>query len=183
MTTRPSAPARLSCSPAAPEKRDMQLDELRVVLASINPRQKVAAAAKVLIEKDEAIATSPEGKTARMSVEALLAKAAAGQMNTGQLILPDGVKAVLSQGIFTLWIWESPPRLYNFDWIASDSPAPFGPGARYRKVRLALPYLVIVAVFGRGETGLPQLMSSNECFFRNHPLKDLKDELHYPALL
>src|SRR5262245_21990037 len=81
--------------------------------------------ARVVIEKDVATVTSPEGKTAQMPVEALLAKAAAGQWNTGPAILPDGIKAVISQGTITLWVWEAPPGLYNFDWIAADSPAPF----------------------------------------------------------
>src|SRR5262245_26915925 len=124
-------------------------------------RPKGAADVKVLIEKDTATATSPEGKSAQMPVETLLAKASAGQWNSGPAILPDGIKAIVSQGAITLWVWEAPPALYNFDWIAADSPEPFGPGAKYRKVRLALPYVIIVAVFGRGESGLPQLLMAN----------------------
>jgi hypothetical protein len=139
--------------------------------------------ARLAIEETEAIATSPEGKTARMPLETLLAKTAAGQMTTGPVILPDGIKVVLSQGPITIWIWESPPRVYHFDWIANDSTQPFGQGTKYRNVRLALPYVIVLATFARNEAGLPQLVSANECFFRNAPLKQFEDELCYPALL
>jgi hypothetical protein len=139
--------------------------------------------ARLLIEDTHAIATSPEGKTASMPVEQLLAKAGGGQVGTGPMILPDGVKAVLSHGFVTIWVWESPPRVYQFDWIAEDSPAAFGQGTKYRRVRLALPYLIMLAVFARNDGGLPQLLPSNECFFRSAPLKRFEDELCYPALL
>jgi hypothetical protein len=146
-------------------------------------RRAEMAGARLAVDGTEAIATSPEGKTARMPLETLLASAAAGQMNSGPAILPNGVKAVLSQGQITIWIWESPPRVYSFDWIAKDSPQAFGAGTKYRPVRLALPYLVVLATFARTEGGLPHLIPSNECFFRNAPLKTFDDELCYPALL
>jgi hypothetical protein len=50
-------------------------------------------------------------------------------------------------------------------------------------VRIALPYLVIFAVFDRGADGLPNIVRTDECFFRDKPLKSLSDELAYPALL
>ena len=139
--------------------------------------------AQLQILDSNAVATSPEGKTASMPVEELLAKAGGGQISTGPAILPDGIKAVLSHGFITIWVWESPPRVYQFDWIAPDSPKAFGQGTTYRKVRLALPYLLVLAVFARNETGLPQLVPANECFFRSAPLKRVEDELCYPALL
>jgi hypothetical protein len=54
-------------------------------------------------------------------------------------------------------------------------------------VRLALPYVVVLAVFlatGRG-AGVPVLSTRNECFFSNEPLemKGLETPLAYPALL
>jgi hypothetical protein len=139
--------------------------------------------AQLVIKDTKAIATSPEGTSASMPVEKLLARVAAGQTSTGPAILPDGIKAVLSQGPLTIWVWESPPRVYQFDWIAPDSPKPFGQGATYRKVRLALPYLIMLAVFARNDSGLPDLLPRNECFFRSAPLKRFEDELRYPALL
>jgi hypothetical protein len=162
----------------------MDIEELRAALNLTRARPaKDAPAPKVVIENDVAIATSPEGKTARMPVATLLAKLTAGRMSTGPAILPAGIKSICSQGGVTIWIWESGPRVHNFSWIANDSPKPYGPGAKYRQVTLALPYVLIFAVFGVGESGLPQLLQNNECFFRTAPLKDLNDELFYPALL
>lgn len=128
-------------------------------------------------------ATSPEGKTAQMPLGDLLAKVGGHSMHLNGLILPDGVKTVFHEPPVLLWVWESPPRLYNFNWIANDSPVPFGSGARYRPVRLGLPYLVMLAVFVIGPDGQWHLSGVNECFFRTAPLKNLNDELFYPALL
>jgi hypothetical protein len=162
----------------------MELLELEAAVLRLHQARKPALpVSKLVVEDTEVVATSPEGATVRMPVEALLAKVAAGQLSTGDLILPDGVKTVISQGAITIMVWESPPRLHQFDWIANDSPAGYGQGTTYRKVRLALPYVIMVAVFARNEAGLPQLLSKNECFFRNAPLKRLDDELLYPALL
>jgi len=138
---------------------------------------------QVHIEGNEAIATSPEDQTARMPLEALLARVAPQRMATGGVILPAGMKAILPEGVLTIWVHESPPRTYHLQWIADDSPAPFGKGTKYRHVRLALPYVVMLAVFGPGPGGRLQLLSSNECFFRIKPLRSLDDELFYPALL
>lgn len=118
-----------------------------------------------------------------MPLEALLAKVAARRMDTGGVVLPDGIKAVLTEGPVTVWIYESPPTVHRFLWIAPDSPAPFGQGAKYRTVRIALPYLIVFAVFAAQANGHLQLTSANECFFRVEPLKSLDDMLHYPALL
>ena len=123
-------------------------------------------------------AVSPEGQTASMSLEQLFEAAAPGGMNTRGVILPDGVKLIDSRGPITLWVHETPPRVYGFKWIAKDSPSRFGRGTKYGTVRIALPYLVVVASF-EGST----LSGSNECFFRTAPLEDEDDELCYPALL
>jgi hypothetical protein len=135
------------------------------------------------IEGTEASATSPEGQTATLSLETLLARIAPPRMDTCGAILPDGIKMILSRGAHTIWVHESPPRVHNFRWIAGDSPSPFGRGTKYRPVRIALPYLVLLAVFGPGPGGRQQLTGANECFFRNAPLKDPADALLFPALL
>jgi hypothetical protein len=153
------------------------------MLRLARPREAGVPVSQLIIKETRAIATSPEGTSAAMPVELLLAKAAAGQVGTGPAILPDGIKAVLSQGAITIWVWESPPRVYQFDWIANDSPKAFGQGTKYRKVRLALPYVIVLAVFARNDAGLPDLLPKNECFFRPAPLKRFEDELRYPALL
>ena len=67
-------------------------------------------------------------------------------------------------------------------WIANDSPAPFGEGATYRKVRLSVPYAITFAVYQQQGEGL-FLGASNELYFRNEPLRGRGDRLGYPALL
>lgn len=138
----------------------------------------------LLIKGTQVQATSPEGQTAKISIEDWLARVAPARMDTGDAILPDGVKAVLSRGVATLWFPQSPPRTYGFKWIARDSPVRFGNGTQYRQVRIALPYLIVMAVFAPGENGLPQLsLQHNEAFFRNAPMESLDDEICFPALL
>jgi hypothetical protein len=146
-------------------------------------KQRVMDKSTLAIQGTEVIATSPEGKTASMPLEAFLARVAARRMDTGGAVLPDGVKSVITEGAITIWVYERPPCLQRFLWIAPDSPVPFGPGTKYRSVRLALPYLILLVVFSADAGGNQQLTSVNECFFRVEPLKTLDDPLLYPALL
>lgn len=104
-------------------------------------------------------------------------------ISTGNVVLPYGIKAVLSSGPITVWVWERPPCIQKLSWIASDSAKPYGPGTKYRDVRIALPYLIIFAVFQRDKDGLPTLIKTDECFFRNAPMNNLDDSLMFPALL
>lgn len=138
-------------------------------------------AAKVTIEGEQATVHTPEGETCSIPVATLLEHCAPGYSTGG--VLPDGVKAVISQGPLTLWFWERPPCIQKLSWIRSDSPVPFGPGTKYRDVRIALPYLVLMAVFWRDEQGLPRLLKQDECFFRTRQLASLDDDLFYPGLL
>ncbi len=118
----------------------------------------------------------------KMPLEKLMQIAGPG-MSTKDCVLPTGIKAVLSRGPITIWVWEKAPCIQRLSWIAEDSPRPYGPNTKYRNVRISLPYLVIFAVFSRGAAGLPYIVKTDECFFRNEPLKSLDDELCYPALL
>jgi hypothetical protein len=120
-----------------------------------------------------------------MKLESLLGRTHAAVPDTRGAILPDGVKCVLPIGNGCIAVHQTPPRVYSFRWIAANSPAEYGPGTSYRQVRLALPYLLVLAAFERARGGLPQLSSHNECFFLNQPLdaKGLETELCYPALL
>jgi hypothetical protein len=139
----------------------------------------------VTIEGDEVRASLPEGAAASMKLENLLERIQATVPDSRGAILPDGVKCVLPMGNGCIVVHQTPPRVHNFRWIAADSQAEYGPGTSYRQVRLALPYLLVLAVFERARGGLPQLSSRNECFFVNQPLdvKGLDTELCYPALL
>jgi len=138
---------------------------------------------KISVEGSEIVATLPEGQTARMPLEAFIEKLIPTRMESGTTILPDGVKAVMSKDSVTVWVYESPPQVHRLRWIANDSPVPCGHGTTYREVRIALPYLIVLAVFVGADRGRPQLSGYNECFFRNEPLKGFHDPLCYPALL
>ena len=139
----------------------------------------------VLFEGNEAHATTPEGARKTVKVSDLLNRLAPRVPDTCGTILPDGVKCVVPvPGGLTL-VHQTPPQVYSFKWIANDSEAEYGPGTRYRSVRLGLPYMIVFAVFattGRRGTVLSQ---RNECFFSNEPLetKGIDTPLHYPALL
>ncbi len=139
---------------------------------------------KVHIEGPEARATSPEGRSFAMPLQELMAKLHPRRFDSGDLILPDGVKAVRSEGPITIVVHETSPQVYSLKWIADDSAAPFGSGAKYRTVRIALPYLVTLLVFRNGSAAQPLTLSEfSECFFRVAPLESFEDELLYPALL
>jgi hypothetical protein len=123
-------------------------------------------------------AVSPEGAKASMSVQDVLEAACPRQIDTRGAVMPDGFRLAYPMGPFSIWVFEIPPRVYQFNWIANDSPVQYGTGATYRLVRTALPYLVVLAVY-EGDV----LTDSNECFFRTRPLQSETDELFYPALL
>jgi hypothetical protein len=138
---------------------------------------------KICLEGDKATAVSPEGEEATISFSRLMQLMNPVRMDTGSVVLPDGVKTILSRGPVTIWVHETPPRVFNLKWIAADSPARYGSEATYRSVRIALPYLVVLAVFQSRRGGQAFLTQANECFFRTEPLRSLDDKLLYPALL
>ena len=149
----------------------------------LSEKRRAAEKSTLAIRGTEVTATSPEGKTASMPIESFLARVAARRMDTGGVVLPDSIKAVITEGAVTIWVYERSPCVQRFLWISPDSPAPFGAGAKYRSVRLALPYLIMLVVFAAAPGGGLQLSDANECFFRVEPLKTLDDPLQYPALL
>ena len=150
------------------------------------PKTTVAPTAPtVTIEGDEVRASLPEGGAASMKLEALFERIRPDVPDSRGAILPDGVKCMLPMSNGCILVHQTSPRIYNFRWIAPDSKAEYGPQARYRQVRLALPYLIVLAVFERTRADLPRLSQRNECFFLNEPLdlKGIDTELCYPALL
>jgi hypothetical protein len=141
----------------------------------------------VTFEGDEVVATLPEGTRRSMKFSDLLRKMSPTLPDTGTAILPDGVKSALPFSGGVTLVHQTPPQIYSFQWIADDSSHDYGPGTEYRTVRLALPYLVVLAVYfvrGRGG-GLPVLSARNECFFSSEPIetKGTETPLCYPALL
>jgi hypothetical protein len=138
---------------------------------------------KVELEGSVACARSPEGKQASMPIPALLGKVQTSAGEHRSAILPHGVRATSSRGPYVVWVHESPPEVYNFRWITNDSPAKFGESAKYQQVRIALPFVLILAVFIPRPDGQLTLAHLNECYFRTRPLESWDDELNFPALL
>ena len=138
----------------------------------------------VIIRGQNVFAQSPEGQTAGMKLDTLIEILTniSGSVST-DCVLPDGIKLTASRGPLTIWVYERAPQVYSLKWIAAQSPKPFGRGTTYRTVRIALPYLIVLAVFESGRRNRLELSGYNECFFRSHPLKSTEDELFYPALL
>jgi hypothetical protein len=131
----------------------------------------------ITIENDSIACTTPEGKRVAMPLSDFVRKAwRPGACSRG--VGPAGVRLIDSAGPITIWVYEIAPSVRCLKWIADESPSKFGQGTIYRTVRISLPYLVVLAAF---EDGV--LSDYNECFFRNKPLEDEDDELHYPALL
>lgn len=138
---------------------------------------------KVIIEGTQAQVISPEGQTVTVTVEEFVRSILLRHTDSRGVVLPEGVLATFSEGPVTVWVHQTPPRVYRFRWIATDSEVPFGPGTKYRTVRISLPYLIVLAVFEPGEDPRIHLSQRNECFFRNAPLTSADDELFFPALL
>ncbi len=139
----------------------------------------------VLFTGDVASATLPEGTQREMKLSDLISDLAPNAPNTQEAILPDGAKCVLPIAGGMMLVHQTPPQVYGFRWIAEGSPAEFGPGTQYRDVRLALPYVIVIAVFTVSGRGAPSLSNVNECYFTNQPLETqgLDTPLFYPALL
>jgi hypothetical protein len=132
----------------------------------------------ITVEGNLVHVVSPEGKKAQVPIQDLLQQAAPPRMHSCGVVLPQGTRLIFSQGNYTALVHETPPRVYGFKWIAPGSSAPYGTNSSYRTVQIALPYLVVLAVFRDG-----LISDVNECFFRVSPLDTQDDELFFPALL
>jgi hypothetical protein len=140
---------------------------------------------RLIAEGERVLGESPEGELRWMKVTDWIERLVPRRIDTCDALLPDGAKAVLPIPKGNLVVHQTPPRTWNFQWIAKASPEPFGPGAEYREIRLALPYVIVLAVFDGAPGGLPRLSNSSECFFSTRPLDraGFATELCYPALL
>jgi len=132
----------------------------------------------LVIEANQVQHVTPEGQSYQMLLADVLKLAQQELLDDCTGVLPSEVCAVFRRGKFTIWVGQFSPGPRAVDWITDDSPSPFGPGTRYSKHSIALPYVLVVAVFLDGT-----LSSENECFFTTSPLASLSDELCYPALL
>lgn len=160
--------------------------EKGALLKRKTPARKPDGASTVLIEGDVARTTLPEGESVSITVSDLVARLGTGAGSGNRdVILPDGVKCLLPIPGGCIAVHQRPPSIFNFRWIAPGSEAAYGPEAKYRQVRLALPYTIVLGVFGGLRGSVPQLGNRNECFFLNQPLdvNGIDTELCYPALL
>jgi hypothetical protein len=141
--------------------------------------------AVVTIEGEEARAVLPEGPTGTMKVEELVARLQPGMPDSCGAMLPDGVKCLLPASFGFVLVHQTPPSVFSFRWIARGSKSAYGPGTEYRTIKIALPYLIVLAVFERARGQIPRLSSKNECFFSTAPLdaQGLDTQLCFPALL
>jgi hypothetical protein len=131
----------------------------------------------VILDGNVVRATSPEGVVAEMTIAELVRSLAPRRIDTAGVVMPDGTKLVYSNGRTTILVHETPPQPRNLMWIANKSKRRWG-GAQYRQVRIALPYLIVMAVYSDGIVS-----DMNECFFRTAPIESENDEVFYPALL
>jgi hypothetical protein len=138
---------------------------------------------RILIEGEVVQAITPEGAEARISVEHLITCLTAASHLTRDVVLPHGSAVIQARGTTAVVIHDTPHRVWNLKWLDEKSPAPYGPLATYRQVRLALPHVIVFAVFDIDRRGTFQLSGFNECYFSNQALKSLGQELCYPALL
>jgi hypothetical protein len=132
----------------------------------------------LVVEGTTVRAFTPEGPEATLPLPDFLGRLSPPVPDTGDLVMPDGTALVRTRGACTVLVHQTPPAVCKLQWIADGSPAQFGAGTVYRDVTIALPYLLVLAVFENGE-----LSGASECFFRNAPVTSPDDELHYPALL
>lgn len=137
----------------------------------------------VTMHGKEVVVTLPGMAEVRMPINAFIKKIAPAMHGTGGVVLPDGVKSVVNDGEVVIWVYECAPRVHSLLWIANDSPEMSGVGAKYRKVQIALPYVIVFAVFIVRRRGPVVLSNNNEVYFRTEPLKSLDDQLLFPALL
>jgi hypothetical protein len=115
------------------------------------------------------------------TVAVLLERAAAAGVEPDRWRLhPRHVRLMAERagGCVTGVVIEMPPGPREVGWIADDSPAPYGPAARYEPRRLSFPWTVLIAVFAGGE-----LSGQQQAFYRTAPLTSLDDELYFTNLL
>ena len=138
---------------------------------------------RLVIEGDTVTVTTPEAQELSMPLADWIAAVDRPQFDEGLCPLPAGVVAFKPLRDGVILVHESAPALRRLRWLADDSPTPFGSQAVYREVSLAMPYVLVLAVFRRGAGGLYQLTTDSEAYFRSAPLRSLGDGLQFPALL
>jgi len=138
---------------------------------------------QLTIQKGKVLLTTEEGQRLERT-EAQLVEMLRGEFlpPLKNAALPDGIKFYDWRPPLLLVVHQLPPHVRQVRWIANNSPVRHGPGTRYRKVRLSIPYAVTFVLYAQQGDGLV-LAGWNELYFRNEPLRSRTDTLGYPALL
>jgi hypothetical protein len=139
----------------------------------------------ITIEGEQVRARAAEGVEAEMTVAKFVDGLRSDHPDGRGLVWPEGTQCLEPTAAGFMLVHQSPPGLQGLRWIAPDSPNDFGPGTQYRDVRVALPYMIVIALFERTRRGRVQLSGRNECFFSLRPLglSGMDTPLLFPALL
>lgn len=104
-------------------------------------------------------------------------------LDTGSVILPDGVRAAWQAGDCYTFVHETAPAVHHLRW--SDDRSAYGSGVDspgYNTVKISLPYIITVIELHKscGQFHIPAY--GQQCYFRNEALRSMKDALYYPVL-
>jgi hypothetical protein len=88
-------------------------------------------------------------------------------------ILPEGVKYGVRRDELTVMVVEQAAMPRNVFVIADDSPVPFGSGVKSERRWLSFPFVIMLILFN-GEN----ISGNQQIFYRNAPLKTVKDKLY-----
>src|SRR5437867_4451079 len=125
---------------------------------------------KLTIENGKLVLTTDEGRQIELAEEQLvemLRREIEPPING--VALPDGIKFVQWRPPLLCVVHQMPAHVRLVRWITDDSPAPFGPEARFQMRRLSMPYAVTFAMYFQRGHHLG-LMGYNELYFRNQTL-------------
>jgi hypothetical protein len=137
---------------------------------------------QVILQNDSALGLTPEGASHSLPLVEFIERLAPRVPTTLDQVLPDGIRAMVPGRGSCVVVHQSSPQPMSLRWVAADSDERVGPGTKYRTVRLALPYVWILALYRRRGDRMV-LSGANECFFSNEPLRCLDQEPCFPALL
>ena len=136
------------------------------------------SAPQIHIEGGEVVVSHVGGKTIEMSIADFVERVGTKHdWGPGCGTLPVGVRRWTQRGDTVGLAIEIPPCARSVQWVADDSPAPYGDAAVYERRYLSFPYVEILLVLHGGE-----LTNQQQLFYRREPLGD-DDALLLPNLL
>lgn len=94
--------------------------------------------------------------------------------DTGDDVMPDGLRAVRGDRDVCYFIVELPPGVHSVIWREYRGRNDWGPA---RTVRLAMPYVIISGWWSRNS-----FLAAAGCYFRNEPITWLEDTLYVAPL-